>query len=58
MTIADLAVLGALDAAEACEIELSGFSKLYTWVGGLRAQRFYRDVHAYYGEGILPVAAP
>jgi len=54
MTIADLAILGALDPAEACNIELSGLSRLYTWREALRAQQFYADVHAYYGEGVLP----
>lgn len=56
MTIADIAILSVLDPAEACEIELSGFSRLYTWREALRAQKFYRDVHAYYGEGVLPEA--
>jgi len=58
MTIADLAILGALDPAEACNIELSGFSRLYTWRKALRAQQFYLDVHAYFGEGVLANAKP
>ena len=58
MTIADLAILGALDPAEACDIELSRFSRLCTWREALRAQQFYQDVHAYYGEGVTPDAKP
>ena len=54
MTIADLAVLTALDASEACGIELSGFAALYTWREQLRALPFYRAVHHYYGQGVLP----
>ena len=54
MTIADLAILGALDPAEACNIELSGLARLYTWREALRAQQFYADVHGYFGEGVLP----
>ena len=57
LTIADLAILGALDPAEACQVELSGFTRLYRWREALRARPFYADVHAYYGEGVLPLTA-
>jgi len=55
-TIADLALLAALDPSEVCGIELSGYPALYTWRQGLRTQEFYRSVHDYYGQGILPGA--
>ena len=55
-TIADLALLAALDPSEACGIELSGYPALYRWRQGLRAEEFYRSVHEYYGKGILPGA--
>lgn len=56
MTIADLAILAVLDPSEACGIELSEFKPLYKWREKLRAKPFYRAVHEYYGQGILPAA--
>lgn len=58
MTIADLAVLAVLDPSEACGVELSGFEALYKWREQLRAKPFYRAVHEYYGQGIVPAARP
>jgi glutathione S-transferase len=58
MTIADLAILAALDPSETCGIELSGFEALYTWREKLRAKPFYRAVHEFYGQGVLPGAGP
>lgn len=56
LTVADLAILATLDPSEACQIELSPFASLYKWREELRAKRFYRDVHAYFGQGILASA--
>ncbi len=57
MTIADLALLNALDPSEVSEIDLSPYPKMGEWRAALRAQDFYRSVHAYFGEGILPPAS-
>ncbi len=54
MTIADIALLATLDPSEACGIELSGYRKLYSWREALRADEFYKAVHDYYGQGVLP----
>ena len=54
MTIADIALLATLDPSEACGIELSGYPKLYSWREALRADDFYKAVHEYYGQGVLP----
>jgi glutathione S-transferase len=56
ITIADLAVMTVLDPSEVCQIELSVYPKLYSWREGLRATDFYKAVHEYYGQGILPSA--
>jgi glutathione S-transferase len=54
MTLADISILATLDPAEACGIELSSYSVLYTWREALRAEDFYTAVHRCYGDGILP----
>ena len=51
LTIADLAVLATLEPSEACGIELSGYSALYSWRERLRAEPFYRAVYGNSAEG-------
>ncbi len=45
ITLADIALLAALDTAEVCHVDLSSFSHLTAWRKKLMGEKFYRDCH-------------
>ena len=49
MTLADIALLAALDPAEMIQIDLSPYPNLSKWRKALREQDFYQSVHTHYG---------
>ncbi len=52
-TLADLALLAALDPVEAVGMDIRSFPRLVVWRDDLRRRDFYRRCHAIYGEGAL-----
>ena len=56
MTLADLALIAVLDSAEVSGLDLKPYTSLSKWRNGLKAQKFYTNVHNFYAQGILPNA--
>ncbi|MDD9817184.1 MAG: glutathione S-transferase family protein [Gammaproteobacteria bacterium] len=53
MTIADFCLLAAVDPADAIGLDLGQYRRLAAWRKALVSQAFYRDVHAFFGAGML-----
>ena len=54
ITIADIALLAALDPCELIEVDLAPYSALGEWREKLRTRDWYLACHRYYGEGLIP----
>lgn len=49
MSLADVALLAALDPSEAVKVDLSPYPSLTAWREKLRAEEFYTDIHSHFG---------
>ena len=49
-TVADIAMLAALDVAECCQVDLTAFSHLTEWRKKLMGENFYSSVHSSYAD--------
>lgn len=52
MTLADVALVGALDPTTLCKIDLSPYKKLTEWLAARRGEIFYTNVHTHFGAEI------
>ncbi|MCW5589733.1 MAG: glutathione S-transferase family protein [Legionellales bacterium] len=55
ITLADLAMIAALDVCEMCEVDLTVYSALTTWRKNLMAESFYRQCHENYAAAFNQV---
>lgn len=53
-SIADIALVAALDPAEVVKFELADFPDVVRWRKRMRSQAWYKACHSHYGAGILP----
>lgn len=53
-SIADIALVAALDPVEVVKFDLSTYSDVVRWRAHMKSQAWYKACHAYYGAGILP----
>jgi len=49
MTIADLALVAALEPSDMSKIDMSEYPALTKWLGERRSEAFYTNVHSHYG---------
>lgn len=49
MTLADISLVGALDPASMCKIDLSPYKTLSKWLGARRQEAFYTNIHTHFG---------
>lgn len=52
MTLADVAMIAALDPFEMIEFDLKPYPKLTAWRGKIMAQDFYQQVHSHYAADL------
>ena len=52
MTLADVALVGALDPTTMCKIDLTPYKKLTEWLASRRTETFYTNVHTHFGAEI------
>lgn len=52
MTLADVALVGALDSVTMCKIDMSPYKKLTQWLDARRSETFYTNVHTHFGAEI------
>ena len=49
LTLADIALVAALEPSELAQIDLSDYPVLLEWLGRMRKARWYTDVHSHFG---------
>ena len=49
MTLADIALVAALEPINMSKIDISGFPTLSKWLAARRSEEFYTNVHSHYG---------
>ncbi|MEM1090545.1 MAG: glutathione S-transferase family protein [Pseudomonadota bacterium] len=49
MTLADIALIAAMEPFDAVQIGLEAYPQITRWRSGIMAQPFYQQVHAHYG---------
>jgi glutathione S-transferase len=49
-SLADIAMLAALDVSELCDIDLSHYTHICAWRKKLMAEKFYKDLHLSYTD--------
>lgn len=54
MSLADLALIAAMEPFDKCEISLADYPAVAAWRNGIAAQDFYQKVHAHYGAEMDP----
>ena len=49
MTLADIALIAALEPEKTARLDLSAYPKLSAWLGTRRTETFYTNVHSHFG---------